>query len=51
MKNDYLYMENITILLATEARAPDAESHARKIIENYGREIHIENIVHPSDLE
>lgn len=51
MKNDYPYMENVTILLATEARAPDAESHAAKIIENYGSRIHITNIVHPTDLE
>ena len=50
MKNEYRYMENITILLAIEARAPDAESHGQKIIENYGQSIDIVNIVHPSDL-
>lgn len=33
---DYLYRENITVLLATEARAPDAEQHAKNIIKNHG---------------
>lgn len=52
LANDYVYRESITILLATESRAPDAESHARKIIETYGNnEIRIVNIVHPADIE
>lgn len=32
---DYRYRESITILLATEARAPDGETHARHIVENH----------------
>jgi hypothetical protein len=32
---EYRYRENITILLATEARAPDGETHARHIVENH----------------
>ena len=48
--NEYQYMENVTIILATEARAPDAESHAKKIIASHGEKIHIVNILHPSQL-
>lgn len=48
--NEYPYRENITILLATEARAPDAENHAKKIIENYSNDVQIVNIVHPEGL-
>lgn len=36
LANDYLYMENVTILLATESRAPDAESHAKRIQKEHG---------------
>lgn len=44
-------MENITILLATEARAPDARSHAERIIETYGKnDVNIINIVHPLNI-
>jgi hypothetical protein len=46
-----MYMENVTILLATEARAPGAEDHAQKIIEKYGHgKVNIRNIVHPADI-
>ena len=49
--NDYIYMENITILLATEARAPDAKWHAEKIIDVYWKcNIKIVNIVHPANI-
>lgn len=51
MSNDYRYMENVTILLATEARAPDAQDHARKIVNTYGKNINIVNILHPDGLE
>lgn len=48
MDNDYPHKKNITILLATEARAPDAENHAKRIIETFtSSEIEIVNIVHP----
>lgn len=51
MNNDYPHKKNITILLATEARAPDAEGHAARIIENFrDQEISIVNIVHPADI-
>jgi Glycosyl transferase family group 2 len=51
LATEYLYRENITILLATEARAPDAETHAQNIIKNHGNKgINIVNIVHPADL-
>jgi hypothetical protein len=41
----------VTILLATESRAQDAESHANKIIENYGSgKAEILSIVHPADI-
>lgn len=49
--NDYRYKENITILLATEARAPHADSHAEEIIKNHGSRASIINIVHPDWLE
>lgn len=49
--NDYPHKKNVTILLATEARAPDAEKHAEQVIREYGeKEIHIVNIVHPDNL-
>ena len=48
LANDYMYMENITLLLATESRAPDAEEHGRKIKEKHGKKgVNIVNIVHP----
>jgi Glycosyl transferase family group 2 len=51
LATEYLYRENITVLLATEARAPDAETHAQNIIANHGNKgINIVNIVHPADL-
>lgn len=51
LADDYIYRENVTILLATESRAPDAISHAEKIIENHsGKGMHIVNIVHPEDI-
>jgi hypothetical protein len=40
-------MENVTILLATEARAPDAQNHAAKIVDRYGKDIDIVNVLHP----
>ncbi len=50
--NDYIYRESITILLATESRAPDAEDHAEEIIRNYGdKGIHIVNIIHPTGID
>ena len=52
LANDYMYKENVTILLATESRAPDACSHAARIIENHGNQsIEIVSIVHPADIE
>ena len=52
LANDYMYKENVTILLATESRAPDAYSHAARIIENHGKQsIEIVSIVHPADIE
>ncbi len=53
IENQYPFMDKITILLATESRAPDAESHAREIIKNFAGKspVRIVNIVHPSDIE
>lgn len=49
--NEYIFPENIVILLATEERAPEAEKHAEYIIEKYKNEkIKIVNIVHPANL-
>jgi hypothetical protein len=46
----YPYKENIIVLLATEARAPDGARHAERIIREYnGQGIEIANIIHPSD--
>jgi hypothetical protein len=48
----YPYKKNITILLATEARAPDGQKHAENIIKEFKNSgINIVNIVHPSDIE
>ena len=47
----YPYKHNITVLLATEARAPDGQSHAERIIhEHSGKGINIVNIIHPEWL-
>jgi hypothetical protein len=51
LATEYIYRDNITVLLATEVRAPDAETHAKAIIANHGNKgINIVNIVHPADL-
>lgn len=51
LSTEYQYKENITILLATEARVPDAKEHAEYIIEKYKHEkIKIVNIVHPENI-
>lgn len=51
LETEYQYKENITILLATEARVPEATTHAEYIIEKYKNEkINIVNIVHPENL-
>ncbi|MBS9783917.1 glycosyltransferase family 2 protein [Candidatus Gracilibacteria bacterium] len=51
LANIYEYKQNITIILATEARAPDAEKNAKYIIEKYkDNKMKIVNIVHPADL-
>ena len=48
--NNYPYLDKVTILLATEERAPHANSHAEKIIEHHGSKIQIVNILHPREL-
>lgn len=51
LENDYPYMEKVTVLLATEARAPEAQKHAIAIIEKFSdRDIEIVNVVHPADI-
>lgn len=51
LETKYLYKHNITILLATEARVPDAEKNARYIIDKYQNEaVTIVNIVHPENI-
>jgi murein L,D-transpeptidase YcbB/YkuD len=47
MRNDYPYLDRVTILLATEERAPLAVNHAERIIEQYSSKIRIVNIIHP----
>jgi hypothetical protein len=48
----YPYKQNIVVLLATEARAPDGQKHAEQIIQEYnGKWIEIVNIIHPTDRE
>ena len=48
---EYLYKENITLLLATEARAPNAQKFAEHIIQKYQNSpVKIINIVHPENL-
>lgn len=51
LANEYPFMDQITILLATEERAPDAEEHAKAIIKKFGKgQIEIVNVVHPADI-
>lgn len=51
IKNSYPYKHNITVLLATEARGPNAIEDAEAIVEKYkDAEIHIVNVVHPDGL-
>lgn len=51
LANDYLYPENITILLATESRVPEATIHAERIQREHGdKGMKIINIVHPDGL-
>lgn len=48
LATEYLYRENITVVLATESRAPHWQKHAERIISEYtGKWINIVNIVHP----
>lgn len=48
----YQYKKNITILLATEARVPEAKKFAEIIIEKYkNSDVSIYNIVHPENIE
>ncbi|MDD2565670.1 MAG: glycosyltransferase family 2 protein [Candidatus Gracilibacteria bacterium] len=50
--NDFPYMENITVLLATEERGPNAIIDAELIIERFKNSpIKIVNIIHPSGLK
>lgn len=50
--NDFPYMENITVLLATEERWPNAIIDAELIIERFKNSpIKIVNIIHPSWLK
>lgn len=52
LETEYQYKKNITILLATEARVPEAKKHAEYIIEKYkNRDIEILNIIHPENIE
>lgn len=52
VQTEYRYRENITVLLATEARVPTATEHAKYIVEKYKNSgIRIINIVHPENLE
>lgn len=51
LENNYPFMKNVTILFATEARAPEAELNANKIIRKYGKgKVKFVNIVHPANL-
>lgn len=52
INTEYQYKENITIILATEERAPDAKKNADYIIKKYHNSgIKIVNIIHPENLE
>lgn len=49
--NDYPFLENVTVLLATESRVPDAEANAAKIIAKFKKsKIEIVNVVHPDGI-
>lgn len=49
--NDYPHMKNVTVLLATESRVPEAEGNAKRIIEKFkDSEIEIVNVVHPDGI-
>lgn len=49
--NEYRYPENVTILFATEERAPEAKDHAEYLIEKYKDEkMRLVNIVHPANI-
>ncbi len=51
LENEYAFMDKVTILLATEARAPDAEKHAQTIIKKFANSaVKIVNIVHPENI-
>lgn len=51
LANEYEHPENVTILLATEARVPSAIEHADRIIREHGEKgMHIVNIVHPDGM-
>ncbi|EKD44461.1 MAG: hypothetical protein ACD_71C00128G0004 [uncultured bacterium (gcode 4)] len=51
--NDYPYLENITVLLATEERGPGAMENAEKIVADYSwtSPVRIVNVVHPADIK
>ncbi|MDQ1344158.1 MAG: hypothetical protein QG650_878 [Patescibacteria group bacterium] len=49
--NDYPHLENVTVLLATESRVPEAEANAARIIEKFrDSKIEIVNVVHPDGI-
>lgn len=51
LANEYPFMDQITILLATEERAPEAEKHAKAIIKKFSKsKIEIVSIVHPANI-
>ena len=51
LANDYPFMNMVTVLLATEARAPQAESHAKAIIQKFQKsKIEIVNVIHPANI-
>jgi cellulose synthase/poly-beta-1,6-N-acetylglucosamine synthase-like glycosyltransferase len=51
-QNDYPFMDNITLVLATEERAEDGKEKSEKIIKKWNGKagIKIVSIVHPGDL-
>ncbi|EKE27600.1 MAG: hypothetical protein ACD_3C00188G0016 [uncultured bacterium (gcode 4)] len=52
LNNDFPYKENITVLLATEERWPNAIADSEKIVEKYkNSQINIVNIIHPDWLK
>lgn len=51
LHNETPFKRHVTILLATEARAPHGEENAKKIITKYGNSgIEIVNVVHPDGI-